>query len=79
MNCTRRSEQFNLEVPLSTVLRRIEQCFLQHSKEWKGNLQRHMAWEVMASEVNFDLQKVLAAVSIPKYSKFEERNRCDIA
>jgi hypothetical protein len=53
-DCTQCSEQFNLEVPLYTVLRRIEQRFLQHSEEWKGNLQRHMAWHVTASEVNFD-------------------------
>jgi L-lactate utilization protein LutB len=51
MDCTRCSEQFNLEVPLSTVLRRIEQRFLQHSEEWKGNLQRDMAWQVTAPEV----------------------------
>jgi hypothetical protein len=32
MDYIRRSEQFNLEVPLSTVPRRIEERFLQHSE-----------------------------------------------
>lgn len=54
MDCIQRSEQFNLEVPLSTVLHRIKQRFLQHPEEGKANLQRRMAWHVKVFEVNFD-------------------------
>jgi hypothetical protein len=32
VDCTRCSEQFNLEAALSTMLRRIEQRFLKHSR-----------------------------------------------
>jgi L-lactate utilization protein LutB len=58
MECTQCSEQFNLEVPFSTMLRRIEQRFLQHSEEGKGNLQRQTAWHLMAFEVNFNFMLV---------------------
>src|SRR5580704_1754056 len=54
MDCIRSPEHFNLDVTLSAMLRRIDQRFLQHAEDGKGNLQRGMAWQIMALEVNFD-------------------------
>ena len=52
MDLVRCSPQSHLEVPHSTVLCRVMQSFLQHSKKAEGNLGGQGSWQILCLEIN---------------------------